>query len=135
MPSFFRHAIVCMSCVMRARIVFPTAHARMHVTMFAFRKIIFRSVISRDISSTICVIIMAKRFRTRRRTTVSYTHLDVYKRQDTVLAQIIGLVQSAQSSKAPVQRMADKISGIFVPIVVLISVWSCACLLYTSRCV
>lgn len=46
--------------------------------------------------------------------------------KDTVLAQIIGLVQSAQSSKAPVQRMADKISGIFVPIVVLISVWSCA---------
>ena len=46
--------------------------------------------------------------------------------KDTVLAQIIGLVQSAQSSKAPVQRMADKISGFFVPIVVLISVWSCA---------
>ena len=46
--------------------------------------------------------------------------------KDTVLAQIIGLVQSAQSSKAPVQRMADKISGIFVPIVVLIAVCSCA---------
>ena len=46
--------------------------------------------------------------------------------KDTVLAQIIGLVQSAQSSKAPVQRLADKISGIFVPIVVLIAVWSCA---------
>lgn len=46
--------------------------------------------------------------------------------KDTVLSQIIGLVQSAQSSKAPVQRMADKISGIFVPIVVLIAVWSCA---------
>lgn len=46
--------------------------------------------------------------------------------KDMVLSQIIGLVQSAQSSKAPVQHMADKISGIFVPIVVLISVWSCA---------
>lgn len=46
--------------------------------------------------------------------------------KDMVLAQIIGLVQSAQSSKAPVQRMVDKISGIFVPIVVLIAVWSCA---------
>ena len=31
-----------------------------------------------------------------------------------------------QSPKAPVQRLADKISGIFVPIVVLIAVWSCA---------
>ncbi len=46
--------------------------------------------------------------------------------KDTVLAQIIGLVQSAQSSKAPVQRLVDRISGIFVPIVVLIAVWSCA---------
>mgnify|MGYP000087312698 FL=1 len=53
--------------------------------------------------------------------------------KDTVLAQIIGLVQSAQSSKAPVQRMADKISGIFVPIVVLIAVWSRACGLRLGR--
>ncbi|HCA74929.1 MAG TPA: heavy metal translocating P-type ATPase, partial [Bifidobacterium sp.] len=45
---------------------------------------------------------------------------------DTVLAQIIGLVRSAQSSKAPVQRLADRISSIFVPAGVLIAVWSCA---------
>lgn len=39
----------------------------------------------------------------------------------TLLGQIIQRVQDAQGSKAPVQRLVDKISGIFVPIVVLIA--------------
>jgi len=41
---------------------------------------------------------------------------------DTALAQVIRLVDQAQGSKAPAQRLADKISGIFVPIVLVIAV-------------
>src|SRR5690606_20508815 len=40
---------------------------------------------------------------------------------DTQLAQMARLVEDAQSGKAEVQRLADRISGVFVPIVLLIS--------------
>lgn len=42
--------------------------------------------------------------------------------KDTALAQIIRMVEAAQGSKAPIQRLADKVSGIFVPAVVVIAV-------------
>lgn len=41
--------------------------------------------------------------------------------KQTVLAQIIQMVENAQGSKAPIQKIADKISGIFVPIVLIIA--------------
>jgi len=44
--------------------------------------------------------------------------------QDTLLAQIIRMVQDAQGSKAPVQKLVDKIASIFVPSIILIALVS-----------
>jgi P-type Cu+ transporter len=41
---------------------------------------------------------------------------------DTALSQIVRLVEDAQGSKAPVQRLADKVASIFVPVVIIIAI-------------
>lgn len=45
---------------------------------------------------------------------------------DTVLAGIVDMVAKAQATKAPVQQLADKIAAVFVPVVILISLWTFA---------
>lgn len=44
--------------------------------------------------------------------------------KDTTLAQIIQLVENAQGSKAPIAKLADKVSGVFVPIVISLAILS-----------
>jgi len=54
--------------------------------------------------------------------TGTFTYRAVKIGQDTMLAQIIKLVQEAQGSKAPIQRIADLISSYFVPIVIMLAI-------------
>jgi len=46
--------------------------------------------------------------------------------KDTTLSRIIELVENAGAAKAPISRLADKVSGIFVPTVIIIAVITCA---------
>ena len=54
-------------------------------------------------------------------TTGSFIMRTVHVGRDTALARIVELVQRAQGSKAPIQRMADRISEIFVPVVLVVA--------------
>lgn len=42
--------------------------------------------------------------------------------RDTMLSQIVQMVASAQRSRAPIQGLADKVAGVFVPVVILIAI-------------
>jgi Cu+-exporting ATPase len=55
-------------------------------------------------------------------TTGSFVMRATHVGRDTALARIVELVQRAQGSKAPIQRMADRISEVFVPAVLLVAV-------------
>jgi len=54
--------------------------------------------------------------------TGTFTYKATKVGQDTMLSQIIKLVQEAQGSKAPIQRIADSISSYFVPIVIMLAI-------------
>ena len=53
--------------------------------------------------------------------TGTFTYKAMKVGQETMLAQIIKLVEAAQGSKAPIQRLADMISSYFVPVVIMLA--------------
>lgn len=57
--------------------------------------------------------------------TGSFIMKALYVGNDTMLSRIVQMVSDAQRSRAPIQRLADKVSGWFVPVVILIAVVTC----------
>ena len=55
-------------------------------------------------------------------TTGAFTFEATKVGRETALAQIIRLVEAAQGSRAPMQRLADKVAGVFVPVVIAIAI-------------
>ncbi|RAZ20476.1 ATPase, partial [Klebsiella oxytoca] len=53
--------------------------------------------------------------------------------EDTTLAQMIRLVEEASASKAPIAKLADKVSGIFVPVVMGIALIAALAWLITGH--
>lgn len=56
--------------------------------------------------------------------TGSFRYLATKVGADTMLAQIIVLVKQAQGSKAPIERIVDRVSGYFVPAVIVVAIWT-----------
>jgi len=52
---------------------------------------------------------------------------------DTALSQIVRLVEEAQDSKAPIQRLVDRVAGVFVPIVLLIAAGTFAAWMFAGK--
>lgn len=53
--------------------------------------------------------------------------------KDTVLYQIISMIETAQGTKAPVARIADRVAGVFVPAVIVIAAAACAAWLLSGK--
>jgi len=75
---------------------------------------------SRPISKARGEIVVAGSSNLRSRIVVRATRVG----SDTTVARIVSMVEKAQTEKAPIQRMADRIAAIFVPVVVIIAIAS-----------
>ncbi len=65
--------------------------------------------------------------------TGSFTFRATSVGEDTTIAKIIALVEDANATKAPIQGLADKISGIFVPVVILLAVLTFAVWMFMGQ--